>query len=74
LARHYRIGLWFIPSICPETFSFATHEALATGLPVLSFDLGAQGETLRDAPLGHVLTTPPEDVVAIDGTIERLLR
>ena len=61
LAREYRIGLWFVPSICPETFSFATHEALSTGLPVVSFDLGAQADALNNAPNGHVLPIDPED-------------
>ncbi|MCG6883034.1 MAG: glycosyltransferase [Silicimonas sp.] len=73
LSERYGIGLWFIPSICPETFSFATHETLATGLPVMSFDLGAQGETLRTASRGHVLCTPPDDLAAVHAEIERLL-
>jgi len=50
LAARYGIDRWFIPSIWPETFSFTTHEALATGLPVWCFDLGAQAEALRTAP------------------------
>jgi glycosyltransferase involved in cell wall biosynthesis len=45
LVARYGITAWMIPSVWPETFSFTTHEALATGLPVLSFDLGAQGDT-----------------------------
>jgi GT2 family glycosyltransferase len=61
LARYYDVGFWLIPSICPETFSFATHEALATGLPVIGFDLGAQGDALRSAPNGFVLRSRPED-------------
>ncbi len=73
LARSYDIGLWLIPSICPETFSFATHEALATGLPVLSFDLGAQADALRPARNGHVLTSGPSDVAALSAVIEKAL-
>lgn len=62
LVARYRIRAWLIPSIWPETFSFTTHEALATGLPVLAFDLGAQGEAVaaavaRGAP-GAVLPLP----------------
>lgn len=49
LAQRHGIGCWLIPSVCPETFSFTTHEALATGLPVICFDLGAQGETVGRA-------------------------
>ncbi|MFZ1726207.1 MAG: glycosyltransferase [Albidovulum sp.] len=55
LARSYNIGAWLIPSIWPETFSYTTHEALATGLPVVGFALGAQAEALRDHPNGHLV-------------------
>ena len=61
LVAHYGISCWLIPSVWPETFSFTTHEALATGLPVLAFDLGAQGDLVADAPNGHI-------VPLIDGT------
>lgn len=54
IARH-RIQAWLMPSIVPETFSFTTHEMLATGLPVLAFDLGAQGDAVRAAPNGVIL-------------------
>ena len=49
LVARYGIDCWLIPSIWPETFSYVTHEALATGLPVWSFDLGAQGQTVAKA-------------------------
>lgn len=49
LAQHYGISCWLIPSVWPETFSYTTHEALATGLPVICFDLGAQAEAVRAA-------------------------
>nr|WP_274705739.1 glycosyltransferase [Salipiger pentaromativorans] len=49
LVARYGISGWFMPSIWPETFSFTTHEMLATGLPVASFDLGAQGEAVARA-------------------------
>lgn len=55
LASTYRITAWLIPSIWPETFCFAAHEALATGLPVFVFGLGAQEEAARQAQNGHVL-------------------
>ncbi|WP_224816132.1 glycosyltransferase [Hasllibacter sp. MH4015] len=57
--RHYRITQWIMPSIWPETFSFVTHEALATGLPVTGFALGAQGEALEEAALGHTVPLHP---------------
>ncbi|TBN44100.1 glycosyltransferase [Paracoccus subflavus] len=49
LVARYGISRWFIPSIGPETFSYTTHEAIATGLPVFGFDLGAQGDAIRAA-------------------------
>lgn len=72
LAGKYDVGAWFIPSICPETFSFATHEALATGLPVACFNLGAQAETLSAAPSGHVIDLEPDDTRAIAARLDQL--
>lgn len=37
------------PSIWLETFSYVLHAEIATGLPVWSFDVGAQGDALREA-------------------------
>ena len=71
LATKYKIGIWFIPSICPETFSFATHEALATGLPVYAFARGAQGEAVENAPNGYLITADPGDTQAIAMTLEQ---
>lgn len=60
LAQRYGVGAWLVPSIWPETFSFATHEMLATGLPVYGFDIGAQGEALRRAPNGIPIPFDPD--------------
>lgn len=49
LVTRYGISAWLIPSVWPETFSFTTHEAIATGMPVFCFDLGAQADALRVA-------------------------
>ena len=51
--RRHGITCWLIPSVWPETFSFTTHEALATGLPVWAFDLGAQGAAAARQPHGQ---------------------
>lgn len=56
LAERYKISCWVVPSIWPETFCYAAHEVLATGLPVLGFDLGAQGEAIHEAPNGIILS------------------
>lgn len=57
LVKRYKVTSWLMPSIWPETFSFTTHEMLATGLPVFSFDLGAQAEAVKRAPNGYILTS-----------------
>lgn len=65
LVDRYQIDCWLIPSVWPETFSFATHEALATQLPVFCFDLGAQAEAVRDHRrtygIGGVVKVPETD-------------
>ena len=64
LVARYGISRWLIPSIWPETFSYATHEALATDLPVWAFDIGSQGDAVRAAATGHVVPfTPGSDLV-----------
>lgn len=55
LAARYGITHWLMPSVWPETFSYAVHECLATGLPTLAFDLGAQGDAVRLAANGRLL-------------------
>lgn len=71
LARSYDIGAWLLPSICPETFSFATHEALATGLPALAFARGAQGEAVAAASNGHAIESDPNDTEALVAMIDQ---
>jgi len=61
LVARYGITDWLIPSIWPETFSFTSHEALATGMPVWCFDLGAQAEAARAAANGHVIPLTAEE-------------
>lgn len=74
LVARYRIGGWLMPSIWPETFSFTTHEMLATGLPVVAFDLGAQGEAVARAVTegapGAVL--PLGENVSVQAVLEAL--
>ncbi|MEM6375903.1 MAG: glycosyltransferase, partial [Pseudomonadota bacterium] len=64
LIERFGISKWLIPSIWPETFSYTTHECLATGLPTFVFDLGAQAEAARQAPNGHLLRLPRRKVPA----------
>ncbi|WP_306151159.1 glycosyltransferase [Roseovarius sp. MMSF_3281] len=60
ITKRYRITHWVIPSIWPETFCYTVHEALATGLPVFAFDIGAQGDAVRDAANGYQIPFDPD--------------
>jgi GT2 family glycosyltransferase len=60
LVAQYGITCWLIPSIWPETFSYTTHEALATGLPAYAFDIGAQGDAVARAANGHPIRFAPD--------------
>lgn len=72
LCRRYAIGAWLIPSIWPETFSYATHEALATGLPVIGLGLGAQGDAI--ARHGNGIVVPHGDPGAMaQGIVDAIL-
>lgn len=48
-------NVFLLPSICPETFSYVTHELIDLGLPLACFDLGAPADRVRDYVLGRVL-------------------
>ncbi|NDK35560.1 glycosyltransferase [Rhodovulum sulfidophilum] len=72
LAEHYRIRCWLIPSIWPETFCFAVHETLATGLPVFVYDIGAQAGAAAAAINGHLLPLGCEGA-ALDRHLRRHL-
>ncbi len=55
LLRRERPDIVFLPSVWPETWCYTLDYALAAGLPVVSFDLGAIAERLRTAGLGMLL-------------------
>lgn len=59
LVDQYGINVWLIPSIWPETFSYTTHECIATGLPVMCFELGAQADAVAQFEKGWLV--PLED-------------
>lgn len=45
----------FLPSVTPETWSYSLSQAMATGLPIVAFDIGAIAERLRSSSLPHQL-------------------
>lgn len=58
LVRNEEIDVFLLPSICPETFSFACSEIMSMGLPLICFDLGAPAERVGDYEKGLVLPLP----------------
>jgi GT2 family glycosyltransferase/glycosyltransferase involved in cell wall biosynthesis len=55
LIRRERPSVILLPSVWPETWSYTLSHAIASGLPVVSFDLGAIAERLRQLDKGHLL-------------------
>lgn len=60
------INVILMPSIVPETFSYTISEAMKMGLPIVAFDLGAQGNRVKQYALGKVvpLGSSPQVVLA----------
>ncbi|MDQ0207874.1 glycosyltransferase [Alkalicoccobacillus murimartini] len=71
LLHEDHIDLVLIPSICPETFSYTTHEALLLGYPVICFDLGAQAEVVKERNAGW--TVPANDPHGLYDMINELI-
>ncbi|MCE2485339.1 MAG: glycosyltransferase [Desulfurellaceae bacterium] len=67
LARH---DVLVVPSICEETFSLVTREALQAGLPVIAAKRGALPEAIRDGVNG--LLFDPENADDLRRCLERL--
>ena len=62
--RETGVNVILLPSVCPETFSFVAHEVMAMGLPLLTFDLGAQADCAAGYARGRVIdTTDPQAVL-----------
>jgi GT2 family glycosyltransferase len=56
--------LVFLPSVWPETWCYTLSHALASGLPVAAFDLGAIAERMRAEQIGTLfaLGMPPRQI------------
>lgn len=55
LFRREQPHLIWLPSVCPETWSYTLSHAFASGLPVVGFDLGAPAERMRRRRRGYLL-------------------
>lgn len=63
LMEYNKINIIFIPSICPETFSYTTEEAIKMNMPVAVFDLGAPAERVKLYEKGIILTKYEPDYI-----------
>ena len=63
---YQHINIILMPSIVPETFSYTISEAMKMGLPIVAFDIGAQGNRVKQYELGKVvpLGSSPEVILA----------
>jgi hypothetical protein len=57
------LDAFLLLSICPETFSYTAHEMMATNLPVICFNLGAQAEFISKYEHGIVLNSLDSEVL-----------
>jgi glycosyltransferase involved in cell wall biosynthesis len=49
------IDIFFVPSICPETFSYTTEEIIKMGMPVACFNIGAPSDRVGDYKKGLLI-------------------
>ncbi len=49
------VNLALMPSIVPETFSYVTHELMLIGIPIMTFQMGAQAEAISRYAKGKVI-------------------
>jgi glycosyltransferase involved in cell wall biosynthesis len=63
---YQHINIILMPSIVPETFSYTISEAMEMGLPIVAFDIGAQGNRVKQYELGKVipLGSSPDVILA----------
>lgn len=47
ILKKINVDLIVFPSICPETFSFVVSELIQMEIPIVSFNIGAQGEKVN---------------------------
>lgn len=55
ILKKENVNIIFFSSVCPETFSYLISELISLELPICAFDIGAQGEKLKNYKLGCLL-------------------
>lgn len=74
LVEKYGINVAFFSSTFPETFSYVMHEIVQLGLPVVSYDRGAQRDCAQAYEYGMVIpeTTPEATWVTIQNLYRKM--
>lgn len=54
LLQQHGIGVCWLPSICPETFSYVTEEVITMEMPLVCFGLGAPADRVKRYRWGEV--------------------
>lgn len=67
-----KIDLVLIPSICAETFSYTTSEAIAMNVPVACFNLGGQADQVSVYPKGLILELSDSSDIVLDKILDFL--
>jgi glycosyltransferase involved in cell wall biosynthesis len=73
IVSKYGINVILMLSIIPETFSYTISEAMAMGLPIIAFDIGAQGHRVKQYELGQVVpldSSPAVILAAIQSVLK----
>lgn len=50
------VDIFFIPSVCPETFSYTTSEIMFMDMPIAVFDIGAPAERVKNYKKGLIIS------------------
>lgn len=72
LAGVYRRSAIFVTPTYHESFGLATAEAMASGLPVVAYDIPPVRELVQDGRHGHLVT--PGDVLGLSDAVVDLLK
>lgn len=73
IIENYGVNVILMPSIVPETFSYTISEAMQMGLPIVAFNIGAQGNRLSQYEMGKVIplgSSPDVILAAIQSTLK----
>jgi len=64
------ISFFLFPSIWPETFSYVCDEIIQLGYPIITFDLGAQKERIKNGKYGWLVSIEKKEKGILDKIIE----